>query len=290
MVRIVVGTNGTAGGDEAVRFAAAEAAAAGAVLEIVTVWAEPHTVSAGAVGAPQYVNREPGEGSAEHVLQGASAIASGVAPDITIDPVAMAGGTAQVLCDASADADLLVIGSRGRGDLTALVRGSVSHDCLHHARCPVAVVHHPSTAGGQVVVGVDSSDQSAAAIRYAAQAASRRGTFLHVVHAWHVATPVALGPMAIAAPSMVDSQAVHEAADEVVARARALAGETVPGLEVTGSADEGIAAEVIVAASKGASMVVVGSHGRGDLSALVMGSTSHSLIRNAACPVVCVPT
>jgi nucleotide-binding universal stress UspA family protein len=96
--------------------------------------------------------------------------------------------------------------------------------------------------------------------------------------------------MAVAAPSMIDARAVHEAADEVVDRARALAGETVPGLEVTGSADEGIAVEVLEAASKGAAIVVVGSHGRGDLAALIMGSTSHGLIRGAACPVVCVPT
>jgi nucleotide-binding universal stress UspA family protein len=204
--------------------------------------------------------------------------------------VPMAGDTVEVLCDASADADLLVIGSRGRGEIKSLVRGSVSHDCLQKARCPVAVVHHPSTAGGHVVVGVDGSDENAAAIRYAAQAASRRGTFLHVVHAWTVATPVALGPMAVASPSIVDDEAVHAVGDEVVDRARALAGETVPGLEVTGSADEGIAAEVIEAASKGASMVVLGSHRRGELSSLVMGSTSHSLIRNAACPVICVPT
>ena len=58
---------------------------------------------------------------------------------------------------------------------------------------------------------------------------------------------------------------------------------------MTGSADEGVAIEVLEAASKGATMLVVGSHGRGDLSALVMGSTSHGLIRGAACPVVCVP-
>ena len=66
MARIVVGTDGTESGDEAVRFAAAEAAAAGAVLEIVTVWPEPDTVTLGKIGAPQYVNRDPGEGTAEH--------------------------------------------------------------------------------------------------------------------------------------------------------------------------------------------------------------------------------
>jgi nucleotide-binding universal stress UspA family protein len=289
MARIVVGTDGSASGDEAVRFAAAEAATSGALLEIVHVWPEPSTVNAGAVGAPQYVNRKPGEGDAEEITSHAATIASSVAPDIQIEKAPMAGDTVTVLCDASADADLLVVGSRGRGDLKSLVLGSVSHDVLHKARCPVAVVHHPSTTGGPVVVGADGTDEGTAAVRYAAQAAARHKTFLHVVHAWHVATPVALGPMAVATPSMVDSQAVHEAADGVVDRARAVAGETVPGLEVTGSADEGIAIEVLEAASKGATMVVVGSHARGDLSALVMGSTSHGLIREASCPVVCVP-
>lgn len=290
MARIVVGTDGSTSGDEAVRFAASEAAAAGALLEIVHAWPEPATVSPGAIGAPQHVNTAPGSGAAEEILSHAATIAATVAPDIAIEREPMAGEPVTVLCDASADADLLVIGSRGRGDLASLVRGSVSHGCLQHARCPVAVVHHPSTRGGPVVVGADGSDESASTLAYAAHAAARHGTFLHIIHAWHVAMPVALGPMAVAAPSMLDSQAVHEAADEVVGRARALAGEAVPGLEITGSADEGMAVEVLQVASKGAAMLVVGSHGRGDLSALVMGSTSHGLIRNAACPVVCVPT
>src|SRR6476469_867491 len=133
MARIVVGTDGSASGDEAVRFAAAEAASRGALLEIVHVWKEPDTVSPGRIGAPQYVNRKPGEGDAEGVGEHAVAIASAVAPDIQIENAPMAGDTVMVLCDASADADLLVIGSRGRGDLKSLVLGSVSHDVLQKA-------------------------------------------------------------------------------------------------------------------------------------------------------------
>ena len=165
MARIVVGTDGSASGDEAVRFAAAEAAASGALLEIVHVWPEPATVSPGAVGAPQYVNRKPGEGDAEEIVSHAATIASSVAPDIEVDKAPMAGDTVEVLCDASADADLLVVGSRGRGGLKSLVRGSVSHDLLHKARCPVAVVHHPSTKGGPVVVGADGTDEGMTAVR-----------------------------------------------------------------------------------------------------------------------------
>lgn len=289
MGRIVVGTDGSASSDEAVRFAAAEAKAAGALLEIVHSSEEPNTVNPGKIGAPLVVNAEPIDGSAESLLARATGIASEAAPGVNVEGESMFGDTVQVLCDASADADLLVVGSRGRGDLKSLVLGSVSHDCLHKASGPVAVVHRASTAGGPVVVGTDGSDEATAAVRWAAQAAARRGTFLHVVHAWNVGTPVALGPMAVPAPTGVEPSELRTAADSVVDRARALAGEVAPGLEVTGSASEGAPIDVLEEASKGAAMLVVGSHKRGELSALVMGSTSHGLIRGAECPVICVP-
>jgi nucleotide-binding universal stress UspA family protein len=127
-----------------------------------------------------------------------------------------------------------------------------------------------------------------AAVRWAATAAARTKSPLHIVHAWTVATPVALGPMAVAAPSAVDANALNDAADGLVAAAGAAAAEAAPGVEVTGSSVEGVAIEVLEDASKGAAMLVVGSHRRGDLSSLVMGSTSHGLVRAASCPVVCV--
>src|SRR3954463_16661320 len=133
MARIVVGTDGSEHADEAVRFAAAQAAAAGALLEIVYVYDEPSTVNPGRIGAPQYHNAKPVEGDAEQVVNRAAEIAKSVAPDVELEPSPMAGDKVQVLCDAGADADLLVVGSRGRGDLSALVRGAVAYDVLHKA-------------------------------------------------------------------------------------------------------------------------------------------------------------
>ena len=169
----------------------------------------------------------------------------------------MAGDIVTVLSDASADADLLVVGSRGRGDLKSLVLGSVSHGCCSRPRCPVAVVHHPSTKGGPVVVGTDGTDEGTAAVQWAAPTAAapqdvpaHRARVARRRRRWRSARwPSRPRRWSTRRPC-------DEAADAVVASARAVAGETAPGLEVTGSADEGIATEVLEAASKGAAMVV----------------------------------
>src|SRR5262249_4369257 len=149
--------------------------------------------------------------------------------------------------------------------------------------------HAAATDGGPVVVGTDGSDEGMAAVRWAAVAAARAKTFLHIVHAWTVATPVALGPMAVAAPSAVDANALNDAADAVVEKAREIATEAAPGVEITAASTEGVAMEVLEEAPRGARMLVVGAHRRGALSSLLVGSTSHGLVRGAACPVVCVP-
>jgi len=62
-------------------------------------------------------------------------------PDIKIEETVVCGHPVDVICEASATADLVVLGSRGLGRFGAAVLGSVSHGVLHHARCPVAVVH-----------------------------------------------------------------------------------------------------------------------------------------------------
>ena len=96
------------------------------------------------------------------------------------------GDAATALVAACTPADLLVVGSRGRGPLGGLVLGSVSQACLAHAPCPVVVVRpqpEQASSRGRVVVGVDGSSHSRQALRVAADEARLRGAVLAVVHA-----------------------------------------------------------------------------------------------------------
>jgi nucleotide-binding universal stress UspA family protein len=96
-----------------------------------------------------------------------------------VSPIAVPGSAGRALLDTATGADLLVVGARGRGALRGLL-GSVSHQCVHHAACPVVVVPGgeavPSAASWErVVVGVDGSDASAAALRWALEEAAPMG-------------------------------------------------------------------------------------------------------------------
>ncbi len=64
--------------------------------------------------------------------------------DVTVERVVSEGSPGDVLVDAAADADLVVVGSRGRGGIKSALLGSVSSHVAHHAPCPVVIVRAPS--------------------------------------------------------------------------------------------------------------------------------------------------
>jgi nucleotide-binding universal stress UspA family protein len=139
---------------------------------------------------------------------------------------------------------------------------------------------------GGVVVGLDDSDCSRAALVAAAEEARLRGCPLHVVRAWQVAT--APRPSSWS-PGYVPSFPEYESAVEewVDAQVRQSLGAD-SGLEVRAHAVHAGAASALVAASKKAHMVVVGSRGRGGFRGLLLGSTSEQVVRHAHCPVLVV--
>ena len=133
--RIVVGVDGSPSSKAALAWAIGQAKLTGAVVEAVTAWDYPATYG---YAAP--VVDVDWEGLAAQVLGDA---VSEVAPDAV--PAAISqrvseGNAAQVLLDASAGADLLVVGSRGHGGFVEALLGSVSQHMVHHAACPVVVV------------------------------------------------------------------------------------------------------------------------------------------------------
>ncbi|MGY1673456.1 universal stress protein [Geodermatophilus sp. SYSU D00710] len=147
------------------------------------------------------------------------------------------------------------------------------------------VVEHVLPDGG-VVVGDDGSAVSAAAVRWAAEDAARRGTALHVVRCWGLTTaprPDTWEPGYV--PPLTDwEESVRRAM--VRLRAPALAG--VAGLDVHWQPVHGPAERVLTAASAGADLLVVGTRGRGELRELLLGSVAGAVLHAAHCPVVVV--
>lgn len=132
---VVVGVDGSAAGADAVGFAFAEASFRGAGLRAVHAWNRP--IAGG--GPFALLDAEETAQDERRVLAEALAGWSERYPDVKVTEQLEYGHPVDVLRDASAEADLLVVGSRGRGDLAGLMLGSVSHSLLHHAACPLVV-------------------------------------------------------------------------------------------------------------------------------------------------------
>ncbi len=133
----------------------------------------------------------------------------------------------------------------------------------------------------RIVVGVDASEESMAALRWAARYAASSGAELDVVHAWHALDEHAwlqsLPPPAD--PTDIARKALANVVDEVV---------TPGSLRVQTSVLEGHAAQVLVNASKGAYMLVVGNRGFGGFDGLLLGSVSGHCATHASCSVVII--
>lgn len=141
MGTIVVGIDGSAGSQEALRFAAAEARLRKAKLKLVSAWTLTYVAAPIGMMAPIDDALLPElQDNARAVLDRAAAEVLGDATDIEIEKVIAEGSPAQVLVDAAQGADLLVVGTRGHGGFAGLLLGSVSQQIAHHAPCPIVIV------------------------------------------------------------------------------------------------------------------------------------------------------
>ena len=146
--RIVTGVDGSQSSLSALRWAIREAGLTGAAVDAVTAWHYPDLAASGgygmAVGAiePVYDFRE----DAEKIVADAISRTLDPASDVPVHACVAEGHAAQVLLDASAGADALVVGSRGHGGFVEALLGSVSQHCVQHALCPVVVVRDPDSA------------------------------------------------------------------------------------------------------------------------------------------------
>jgi nucleotide-binding universal stress UspA family protein len=139
--RIVVGVDGSPSSLAALEWAVRQAALSGAVVEAVTAWHFPVTAVGGYPAVAELNWRE----NAQVIQDLAVKEALGDDASDLVRRVAQ-GHPVTVLLDAAADADLLVVGSRGHGGFTGMLLGSVSEHVVAHALCAVVVIKSPATA------------------------------------------------------------------------------------------------------------------------------------------------
>ncbi|TCC16090.1 universal stress protein [Kribbella sindirgiensis] len=174
------------------------------------------------------------------------------------------------------NAEMVVVGTRSRNKMSAAVLGSVATAVSAKASCPVVVVRGERRTG-PVVVGTDGSPDSEEAITFAFEEAARTGERLDVVYCWQ--------PQAEDAAS-IDS--TEELLRNWLAESLAPYRDKFPTVPVRASVAEGRAGTRLIKRSAKASLVVVGSRGRGGVTGLLLGSVSQSLLHHADSPVAIV--
>ena len=284
---ITVGVDGSAVSQVAVDWAARAAALRSVPLKVVHVLNPPVVTAFPEVPMPAgFLQWQEDEGrrvlaaaiktaeEAAHLL-GASAL------EVSGDMVA--GSSVPVLAEESSRAQLIVVGCRGRGALARGLLGSVSTGLVHHAHCPVAIIHdedplmpHPSLA--PVVVGVDGSPASERAVAIAFEEASLRGVDLVAVHAWSD-TGLLEFPGA-------DWSELQTGAEQTLSERLAGWAERYPDVLVRRIVVADRPAHQLLEQAAAAQLLVVGSHGRGGFAGMVLGSVSTSVIHGARMPVI----
>lgn len=284
---IVVGIDGSEGAALALRWAAAEGKARQLPVTAVLAWgmldqAQPVI---GPAFDPDYDKHHAATALRTYIHE---ALDEDTAATISARP--MNDLPARALLRAAHDADLLVVGGRGMGGFKALLVGSVSRQCLHHAPCPVAVIHDswnpdPEAATRQIVVGVDGSQTGHVALQWAVAEAQARDAQLDVVNVWNVPNAYGYPYVGIAFEPAPFEQTAHNVLAQQLVDADVAGLSHIP----TRTAIQGYPAKALLEHAKDADLIVIGSRGLGGFKGLMLGSVSDQITQHATCPVVVVP-
>ncbi|WP_320068759.1 universal stress protein [Micromonospora sp. RTGN7] len=281
---VVVGVDGSEQALRAVRLAAGEAARRGRALRVVHgfIWPLMRVPLGPAPGSP------PGAGlreQANRLVAEAVAEAETAEPGLRVTGEVIDGAASAVLVGESPTAALIVLGGRGLGGFATLLIGSVAVQVAAYADCPVLVVRGTARADGPVVVGVDGSALSRAAVEFAAEEAATRGVALRAVHAYR--HPGAEGPGDMQ-PLVYDEGQLRREEHRVLDESLTGLEKRWPQVAVERVATRQRPAAALAEASRSAQLLVVGGRGRGEFTGLVLGSVSHAMLHRADCPVAVV--
>lgn len=284
MSQVVVGFDGSEPSQHALAWAAEEARLRSASLHVVQSWKEP--VLAGPVGIdlwtdPGALVREVTEAFDTQVTELMAAH-----PGVEFTTTLIDHAPARGLIDVSVDAELLVVGARGKGGFAGLGLGSVSNRVARRASVPVVVVRADPMpqAGGPVLAAVEGSDCSRRALTWAANAASAHGVGVRAVMAWNYLEPQ--GPNG---PGEFSPGYDQAAAEAVLAQIVAEVLGEQPSVPVEQITICDLPARAVLDRSGDASLLVVGRHGSSRWSPAELGTTSQQVLQHATTPVAVIP-
>lgn len=285
---VIVGVDGSPSSRGAVQWAAREAAMRHVPLTVINV-ADSLTVAASTLAwpggrVPEEV-LEIQENEARVILADAVDLVrnsvEGDRPEV--DTESLFGRPIPALVDASKEAQLVVCGCHGRTGQHRRALGSVVTGLLHHAHCPVAVVHYDEsisqhTSKRPVLLGVDGSRVSALATAIAFDEASWRGVDLVALHSWSDADR--------ATTFALEQSALQAAAEKTLCESLAGWQERYPEVVVHRLISFEPPARQLIDGSERAQLVVLGSHGRGGFAGMLLGSVSSAVAQEARVPVI----
>ncbi len=292
---IVVGVDGSDAATGAALWAAAEAQRRGVALRLVHAYSVPADGIALSDIAPE-IDLQVRE-SAGAILVGAQESVNKAFPGLVVSTVLHQDSPVTVLNGESASAVLTVVGSHGRHQLTEALLGSVAARVAEQAHGPIVVIRAEDAGAerrdhGPVIVGLDGSEMSDDALAFAFEEAALRRVPLVAIRAWDNG---ALDGFLGVYPLLVDPAAVDEQESGALAEQLTPWQQKYPEVAVRPMVVQGRPTAVLLRACSDpdrsghvASLVVVGSHGRGGFTGMLMGSVSRAVIAHAPCGVAVV--
>lgn len=284
---LIVGVDGSDASLRAIDWAAEEAARHDLPLRLVhgSLWERYESAT------PDF-GTKPSSGHlmAEHIVASAAERVASVAPTLAVTTAVAATDPGMALLREGERAFAVVVGTRGRGGIGAMLLGSTSLEVAAYATCPVVVVRgtdanvHGGT--GRIVVGVGGPGESAAAVEFAFREARAREADLLAVHAWHRPAHEPPGTAHLAGDAADPARREVERAlgSELLATAQAY-----PKVGVRSRTPEGRAHTALLEAGAVSDLLVVGARRPRGSIGMQLGLVNHAVLHHADCPVVVVP-
>ncbi|MFG3094218.1 universal stress protein [Streptomyces sp. NPDC048202] len=281
---ITAGVDGTEESLAALDWAAREAVRRGLPLRVVHAWEQVGELPA---------DRDTQLGWVEEGIGGTVRAVTGRHPGLDVRTELTEDDAVDALLAAGADAEALVLGTRGHGAVVGFLLGSVGLRVVAGTARPVILVRagdraEAESAGREIVVGQHGTpEDSAAALRFAFETAAARGATVRAVRAWTLPPVFAYSPGSL--KLLDDAGGLEPYEKRALADALQPWRERFPGVPVVEHVEMGSAGQVLVSQAARAQLLVVGRRARRTAVGARIGSVAHGVLHHAGSPVAVVP-